>query len=206
MASGGRATDGDPAAVREALISALGGYQSLAASDHAERPVDRLGALAYAQLCADGTVGGDAKSFLASLGVDLICVKFANLASSREPAALKLAVVLNWRANRLKLSAAKLETVARWAIGEWVNSACLTCKGAKAMPVELGVEGAQPMMECPTCHGSGLMRWTDEERLQALGGDFNKPIELAHQYIGAAVSEAERGAALMLERWTRGGD
>lgn len=181
--------------MREALISVLGGFQSLATSDHRERPIDRLGALAYTQ------IGEDGRSYLASLGVDLMCVKFAQRASSREPAVLKLAVVLGWRANRLKLSANKLEIIARWSIGEWLNLACLHCRGAKEIPVQLGLEGAQPTKECPTCAGTGLNRWTDSERSQALNGDYNQAIDIAHKYIGAAVSEAERGAGRMLEHW-----
>jgi Zn finger protein HypA/HybF involved in hydrogenase expression len=176
---------------KELLSLALGGLQSLANNDTREMPVDRIGAAAYAQTSSE----------LASLGVDLIALKYANREASRDTAAHKLALVLGWRSNRLDLNSGQLLKVARWAIGEWLNHSCMACKGAKEAPAFENVEGQQPMQACPTCQGTGLRIWTDEERNIGLGGKYGKPLDTAHKFIGAAEAQAVRGAKQMLERW-----
>lgn len=177
--------------LKEAFAAVLAGLQSLAQNDSRETPVDRLGALAYAQH----------ESELASLGVDLIALKFAHREASRGPAALNLACVLAWKRNRLDLSANECLKVARWAIGEWLNQNCIACRGAKESPAQTGVEGPQRMTLCPTCSGSGLRIWSDQERSDGLGGQYDKPLDIAHKYIGAAEAQAVRRGREMLERW-----
>ena len=183
--------------MKEAFAAALAGFQSLAANDSREMPVDRLGALAYCQ-----RLDAPEQSALASLGVDLIALKYAQREASKEPAAAKLAGVLCWERNRLFLTYRKGLKISRWAIGEWIQEQCITCRGAKEVPAGENIEGAQRMKICPSCSGSGLTKWTDMERTEALGAPHGRPLGVAHGYIGYAVSEAVRGAKQMLERWT----
>ena len=181
--------------MKESLVAVLSGYQSLGHDDSRERPVDRLGALAYAQ------IGPDGDSFLASLGVDLYCLKYAAREDSREPAAAKLASVLGWERNKLHLSYKQCLKISRWAIGEWVYENCIACGGTKEVPNHQDISGAQPMKPCEDCLATGLRKWTDSERVQALGRAHGKPLGVAHAYIGASVAEAIRGAKKMLEHW-----
>ena len=177
--------------MREAFAAVLAGFQSLGHDDCRERPIDRLGALAYAQK----------NSELASLGVDLIALKYSGREASREPAAQKLADILGWSSNKLKLDERTRLAIARWAITEWVKECCPTCMGTREMPNQQDVDGAQPMKPCTDCGASGLRKWTDKERERVLGEDYGKALGLAHAHIGAAAAEAIRGAKRMLERY-----
>lgn len=177
--------------MKAALAAVLAGFQGLGADESRERPVDRLGAMAYAGL----------ESQLASLGVDLIAFKYGHRAASKPRAEAQLAVILGWRSTRLDLSARQCSRVAKHAIVEWMIDMCPTCSGAQEIRDQSGVEGLQRMKPCPECYQTGLRRWSDQERVEALGGDFNKALDRAHFFISKASAYAVSGAARMLERW-----
>lgn len=179
--------------MKQSLAIALAGLQGLGTTDdHRERPVDRLGALAMAQIQrADNAAR---QSFLASLGGDLIAFKFGNRAASKLDAEAKLEVALAWR--ELRLRAGQRKRIAAWAIQEWAIDLCPVCKGAKEVPDHSDLEGAQPMKPCPPsptgCGGSGKRRYSDEERIEALGETFARAMDEAHRLIGAAEDIATR--------------
>lgn len=178
--------------MRQILAAVLAGFQSLGSDESRERPVDRLGALAYAAL----------ESELASLGVDLIAFKYGHRAASKAPAEAKLALLLAMPRNRLGLSAKQCSRVARHAVTEYLIDFCPVCRGAKEVPDRSGLEGTQPMKPCDGCGGTGVRRWSDSERSEALGGgDFGRALGLAHGYISKGAALAVSGAVRMLERW-----
>jgi hypothetical protein len=87
---------------------------------------------------------------------------------------------------------------------EWTEDRCPPrphgCGGALEVPSAEKVEGAQPMMVCPACHGVGKRKWSDKDREKAMGNSFPVAMENAHRIIAHAESLAIRGAKQMLER------
>lgn len=181
--------------MKQSLAVTLAGLQGLGSTDdHRERPVDRLGALALAQ----SKRGDEAarESFMCSLGADLIAFKFANRAGSQDDAIDKLSILLR----NLKLKASQRDKVARQAVMEFCISFCLTCRGSKEIPNYADHSGAQPMKACPSCDGTGLRRYSDAERTEAMGEAFSKSMEEAHRLLGWAESLAVRLVRERLER------
>jgi hypothetical protein len=189
--------------MKQALALSLAGFQGLGHSDSRERPVDRVGAAGAIQIARATEEMQNA--FLCSLGVDLIAFKFGNRASSRADAIDRLAIALAWPRLHLHLRPRERTKVAAWTVQEWAIDMCPICHGAKEIPdrgVEL--EGRQPMKPCPPttgCGGTGKRRYSDAERSEALGGNFDKAMAEAHGLIGRAEDLAVRTARQMLERW-----
>lgn len=181
--------------MKKTLAMALSGFQGLGSDDFRERPVDRLGAMAAIQIQrADKSA---AESFMASLGVELIAFKFARRLSSRANAEDKLAIVLSWPQWKLKLSPRNRDLVSRWAVEEWAEDFCKPCTGSG-----ISVDSRGVVRGCPECGGTKKRRYSDAERVSALGAAFDKPLSEAHGIIGRAEDLAVRGAKQMLERWT----
>jgi hypothetical protein len=203
--------------VKLALSVTLCGFQGLGSTpDNRERPVDRLTAMARAEgpverrsqeQCERGDRAA-MESFLCSLGVDLIAFKFGHRIASKSEAELKLAIVLKWKQYNLKLTAAQSERVARWAITEWLLDFCPTCRGAKEIPNYQDVSGTQPMKPCSSCAGTGLRRYSDAERIDAMGEEFAAKGAAFDRAMGWALSLIAQSEALAvrltkerLERW-----
>lgn len=199
--------------MKESLVSVLTGLQSLAPDDSREKPVDRLHALGCAQRTT--IYDHELKEFidvgraahLCSLGTDLIAFKYAHRAESHWPAIVGLSEALAWRNPRfpLKLRDGQRSSVARWAVQEWVINFCPSCSGKGEIPdhsIE-GLEGRQPMKPCQTCAGTGLRRYDDNERREALGDleHLERGLSVAHDLIGKAERLAVRTAKELLERW-----
>lgn len=183
--------------MKQALVAVLAGYQGLGYDEVRERPIDRLMAMMNAAK----------RSELAAIGKDLIAFKFANRAESRGPAVEGLADALDWPKLRLSLTTTNRFRVAGWAVHEWAIDFCPACGGKTEIPayVELqgDLEGRQPMVPCGTCAGTGKRRYTDQERIAALGDPrlAGKGMTEAHCLIGSAERLAVTSAKELLERW-----
>jgi hypothetical protein len=193
-----------------ALAVTLGGFQGLGSTpDNRERPVDRLTAMARAEgpverrnqsQCERGDRAA-MESFLCSLGVDLIAFKFGHRVASKSEAELKLAIALKWKQYGLKLTVAQSEKIAAWAVMEWALDFCPTCRGAKEIPNYQDVDGRQPMKPCTSCEGTGLRRYTDAERVEAMGQTFDRAIGWAQSLIAQSEALAVKLTKERLERW-----
>lgn len=189
--------------MKEALIAVLGGLQSLAQSDTRETPVDRLGAIAMAQIAVGRA---RAESFLVGLGRDAIAFKYGRQPSCREPTISKLAICLGWRRYRLHMRENERLLIARWSLLEWVEDACGVCKGKAEVPKsgEPDAEGAIPMKVCPACGGLGKRRWSDDDSWRSVLPDIPKTaraISVASNCLHDAEALAVRQTAKMCERW-----
>lgn len=188
--------------MRAALAGVMGGFQNLDHDDAHERPVDRLSALAAAQIArAEDAQRG---AILASLGVELIRFKDARIDAARLDAEDLLSAVLVWHQRSLDLSDLDRTRVARWAIHEWANDSCPPrpngCGGAGEVPDHSRVEGKQPMRVCPVCSGSRMRYWSDDDRIRAIGRPFPRAMAEAHTMIARASSLAVERAKQLLER------
>jgi hypothetical protein len=194
--------------MKAALAAALGGFQSLGHDDLRERPVDRVGAAGAAQIRGQGA---ELEAIKASLGVDLIRFKFSRIVRAGRDAEDMLSGILAWPSEwkpygEVKLKARERGKVARWAIQEWAHDKCPPrpdgCGGAKEVPSSgQPIDGRQPMMSCPQCKGTGVRRWTDDDRIERMGADFSDGMARAHAIIGEAEALALRRARDLLERW-----
>lgn len=196
--------------MKAAFAGALGGLQNLDHDEVHERPVDRLGAMGFiGRKCPDERLGQQVErsinanrtAMLCSLGVDLVRFKFANVAPARLDAEDVLAAALEWKP-WLNLSGRERMRVARWAVQEWAIDLCPKCKGAKVVPGHdmKELEGVQPMVPCGDCRATGKRRYTDEERVEAMGKAFNAAMDEAHAIIAWAESLAIQRGKKMLER------
>lgn len=189
--------------MRESLARALSGPVSLMEDEWRERPVDRLHALASAQMERANRTAREAH--LASLGVSLIALKAANRADELDRAIKRLVACIMWvRPAPTEKMALK---VARQAIQETIIDFCPTCKGTGEVPDQEGLDGAQRMRVCPSCGGHGRRRYSNEERISGLqihAGELhkvNRYLTEALTFISRAEDEAIRTAARLLERW-----
>lgn len=184
--------------MKESLAHCLSGPINLDEKDW-ERPVDRLHALACAAR----------ESKLASLGVSWYALKGANRADMREDCVTKLAELL-WSVKPKPPEVMRVK-IARWAIQESLIDMCPHCKGAKEVPAQDGLDGAQRMKPCPPdpvgCGGTGLRRYSDRERVEGLEID-GAQLAQHQRLLGAALTlltRAEHEAGLrafrLLERW-----
>lgn len=188
--------------MRESLARVLSGLSNLDEGPH-ERPVDRLHALAMAQVSRANRTARAAK--LASLGVSLIALKAANRPDEYARAVERLTECLAWQ-KPVKDEAMRTR-VSRQAVMEHCIDFCPTCKGAGEIPAQDGLDGAQRMKPCPECGGHGRRRYTDEERRtnMLLGveeyRDGMRMMAEAMRLISVAEDEAIRSVKIMLERW-----
>lgn len=196
--------------MREVLAKALSGPINLDEQAH-ERPVDRLHALASSQI--ERANANRRGSFLASLGVSLIALRDSNRPDEYARAIEKLAKFMEEVRPRTTLQM-RLR-ISRQAVQENIISFCPRCKGAREVPASKGIDGAQRMMPCPPpddpvspgCGGTGKRRYSDAERIEAVGvqpsesANVNAQIAYAHLVLAQAESEAVRMAKKLLERW-----
>ena len=188
--------------MRESLARVLSGISNLDEGPH-ERPVDRLHALASAQIERANRTARASK--LAALGVSLIALKAANRPDEYDRAVSRLAECLAW-AKPVKSSDMRMR-VSRQAVMEHCVDFCPTCRGAGEIPAQDGLDGAQRMKPCPECGGTGKRRYTDEERrinLLLRAEEYRDGARLmaeAMALISIAEDEAIRTAQKLLERW-----
>lgn len=186
--------------MREVLAHALSGPVSLMEDDYRERDVDRLHALACAQLSSVRKA-----SHLASLGVAYIGLKYANREDELPRCIAALERCLAW--DRPTPGWRIRTRVAHWAIMETVIDMCPTCQGRGEIPAQDGLDGAQRMKTCPECAGHGKRRYSNAERIYGLQiepGELAKverTLGAAISYLAEAEHEAIRGAKRLLDRW-----
>jgi hypothetical protein len=189
--------------MKEAFAGVLGGLQGLGSDDYRERPVDRLTALGAIQR-RDGQAARGAEAertaLLNALGVRLVAFKFGNCATSRADAEDMLEDILRWPTWGLSITTRQRPTIARQAIIEFAIDQCPTCFGAREEPM-IEAEGTRPMMVCTGCAGSGKRRYSDAERVAAMGKAFAQEMETAHRIMGWAEALAVRNGMKMLEKW-----
>lgn len=197
--------------MREALASVLAGLSSLQEDDFRERPVDRLHALASAQV--SNYTRTEREAHLAALGKSWIALRDA-LRADELPAVVEgLIVCLMWTRPKPTVKAAN--RAARWTIVERVQENCPTCKGKMQIPdlekmggrIFAEGDGAVPMRVCPECNGTGKHRYSNRERIEGLGieaGELHKYSRLlsdAEMWLSQAESQAIRSTVRLLERW-----
>ena len=179
--------------MRESLAHALSGPISLQEDEYRERPVDRLHALASAAR----------ESHLSALGLSIIALKAANRPDEYVRSVDRLAYFLCRMKNRP--NAEMRLRIARQAVMEHIVDFCPTCKGTGEIPAQEGVDGAQRMKECPECGGHGKRRYSDSERMEALGVKSIKDVERwvaeALGWIAQAEHEATKTAKKLLEKY-----
>lgn len=191
--------------MREALARALS-IVNLDEQEYTERPVDRLHALASAQIQRANRSARASK--LSSLGVSLIALKAANRPDEYARSVSRLAEALSWckpsRGSEFRVK------IARQAIQEHLIEFCPLCHGTGEVPFHDGLEGAQKMIPCPPvegCGGHGKRRYTDRERALAMEierKDYHAAACLmaeAMGFISLAEDEAIKTAKRLLERW-----
>ena len=193
--------------MRESLARVLSGISNLDEGPH-ERPVDRLHALASAQIERANRTARE--SHLAALGVSIVALRDANRPDEYARAVDRLADFL--RDVRPRANEEHRFRLSRQAIQECVISFCPRCRGAREVPAHADIEGAQRMVPCPPqedggCGGTGKRRYSDAERIAALEVESNRANEVsaqlsyAHWIIAQAESEAVRTAIRLLEKW-----
>jgi hypothetical protein len=194
--------------MKGAIVAALGGFQNLDSDEARERPIDRIAAMGAAQIARAEEC--EQEAIICSLGVDLIRFKFAGVERAEADAQDQLAGILAWVRwwKPFPVPGARdLDVVATWAVHEWRNDKCPQrpkgCGGALEVPAHDGVDGAQRMQVCPICRGTGLRRWSDQERLEGMGQAFDQAMSRAHAIIHYAESLALRRGKEQTERWNR---
>src|SRR5262245_52725658 len=94
------------------------------------------------------------------------------------------------------------ERVIEQCLREYIAPFCMTCKGAKEIVIE------QKRIICYECSGSGVRRYTDSDRANAMGISFAEAVRLGKQcrivLDDIATHDQEVGAVLteQLERLT----
>lgn len=180
----------------ESIARALAGYVGLGESpSHDAAPVDRLHAIAAAQRPETYGERAQEQAYLASLGVDLVRLKLANVAKAYLPCLERLTVALMWRSDALRIKEAQASVIAAQCIQEHIVDFCPTCSGRGEIPdpekVD-GREGVVPMKTCPECGGSGVRRYSDAERVEAIGQarQLAHVFEACHSIISKSIGEA----------------
>lgn len=179
--------------MREALAHALSGPVSLQEDEYRERPVDRIHALASAAR----------DSHLSALGLSIIALKAANRPDEYARSVDRLAYFLCRMKNRP--NAEMRLRIARQAVMEHIVDFCPTCKGTGEIPAQDGIDGAQRMKQCPECGGHGKRRYSDQERIDALGVKSGREVDRwmaeALGWIAQAEDQAHKSAIRLLEKW-----
>lgn len=199
--------------MRESLAHALSGPISLAEDQWRERDVDRLHALAKAQVVNFKRT--EREAHLARLGKSLIALGDAIRNDELTGAIDDLASCLAWTKPKPTEEASK--KVAYWAIIEKVQSNCPVCKGKREIPdaermagrVFSDGDGAVPMRVCPECNGTGKHRYSNRERIEGLGINpadlhrYAKIISDAEHWISQAEAQALKSAGMILDKWAK---
>lgn len=160
-----------------------------------ETDLDKLTALCLGSISTDRRASREA--LLNSLGCDLMAFKFRHVVERLDPATVKLAEVLRWRAKGLSM--ARRHNIATLSIREWVIDMCASCLGSRQITDTNGV--TRP---CFSCSATGKRRYSDQERSEMLGEPANKyasAIGIAHSGIALAVHVASENAREYLRKW-----
>jgi hypothetical protein len=112
-----------------------------------------------------------ALAFSDRLGAVLLRLKYANDASSYQPA---LQLVVKRMRRRQAEGRALLERIAARALHEYLDELCGRCSGRGMV-----YAAEQPVHVCPYCEGTGRKRHRDADRARALGVPLERYPKLA---------------------------
>lgn len=162
---------------REALLRVLAGPRNLKANRLAECDVDRVGALAIAQMpshharMVESLKRANHDAYMVALGRHVLALRIGNDARTYEPLLNLLAAEAERRLMYIADEDQRAWTaraVARRAIEEIVIDMCPNCSGKRNVPDhDKGeIRGKQPMKVCPSCGGSGnrVYSWFERAR------------------------------------------
>ena len=146
--------------MREALSKCLSSSLVWDDSDH-EKAVDKLTAFAYSERFA----------------TLLWRLKYANDHTVYwQVIEILVAIVIKTTRRIGRMIATK---IAEQAIHEWLFAFCPSCLGAKE------TMAGHLKIICPVCNGSGVARFSDQNRRVRMGGDYTKPLATLHRVISA---------------------
>jgi len=194
--------------MRESLARVVCNPVNLEEDEWRERPVDIIHAMAKAQVRTAGK-----RYNLTAIGRAL----YPAMTLPRGDQALDgaifaateaLAVALMVPGHRLDLRAPTARLVAWQAIREHRDPVCRVCKGRIDTTTGMASipdvdklknwkegDGPVPMKPCPSCGGSGVHKYGDDERASAMG-EYHPTMDLAfstaHSLISAAMIELDR--------------
>lgn len=186
---------------REALVRVLTSPCNLDEKDYAERPVDRVHAVASAQYRAID--GARRAALLVPLGRLLLPIIDGQSDRFRKEAEAALSLCLTWEEWRLRLHGDISKAVAKQAIHEAQNARCTVCKGITDVPngtcsipdIEKMAgntvwSGPVPLKPCPECKGTGKRYWSDSERAKVIldAVRYAEAMAVAHSIISEATS------------------
>lgn len=187
--------------MREALVRVLTSPTNLDEQDHAERPIDRLHAVASAQCRAIDRARRAA--VLVPLGRLLLPIVDGQSDRFHKEAEEALSLCLSWKEYRLRVHGDISRAVARQAIYEAQNARCKVCRGITDVPngtcsipdleKMAGKKvwtGPVPLKPCPACNGTGKRRFTDAERERVVldAVRYAEALAVAHSIISESTS------------------
>lgn len=166
----------------ESLLRVLAGPRTLKANRLGDCDLDRVQALAIAQMPAhharqvESLRRASHDASMVALGRHVLALRIGNEASAYEPLLQILATEAIERLKYVEDENVRYWTsraVARQAIQEYLVDMCASCSGKGHVPVtEEARIGRQAMTVCPDCAGSRKRRYTFWERAQEM---FCKP-------------------------------
>lgn len=163
--------------MRESLASAVGSSNLEVDPDY-ERHADRLAAMAFGP----------------RLGSILLRYRDGNQKKWRGEVVAMLAHKV---IRKHRLNAQLSIKIASCALDEWDSPQCKSCRGARE------IMGPELKIVCPDCGGSGIRRYSDDERrkvIGAWGGKVSTGYDVAMAAITAAMASVVGAARVQLER------
>jgi len=167
--------------VKESLMRVLAGPRNLKANKLTECDVDRVGALAYAQMPThhirnvENANRAAREAALVTLGRHVLALRLSNDVHSHAIVVDKLAVEVESRLKHLPATDRewRAREVAKQAIREYLFDMCPVCQGKGKVPDhdKPNLRGRQPMTVCPECSGTRKRLYTLEERAKTMGLD-----------------------------------
>ncbi len=194
--------------MRESLARVVCNPVNLEEDEWRERPVDIIHAMAKAQVRTAGK-----RYNLTAIGRALYPAMTLprgdqSLDGAICAAAEALAAALMVPGFRLNLLSPTARLVALHAIREHRDPVCRVCKGRIDTTTGMASipdvdklknwkegDGPVPMKPCPACGGSGVHKYGDDERTNAVGDDagrMDRAFSTAHSLISAAMIELDR--------------
>lgn len=166
----------------ESLLRVLSGPRNLKANRLNECDVDRVGALAIAQMPAhharevENANRANYEASMVCLGRHVLALRMANDAKAYAPLHAMLMVEVDARLKYMddpKEREKAASQIATQAIQEYIVDMCSECSGKRNVPDDLPDEkvsrfGRRRMKECPECGGSGQRRYTIYERAKLM--------------------------------------